>query len=68
MKIPSQCPICGSQSWQCINVYHSGYSFGKGCAGSFLFGKKAGRWIGFIGKKKRTYACRDCRFVMDYQF
>lgn len=67
MKIHNQCPMCGSQSWQRINVYHSGYSVGKGLIASVFWGEKLGRIIGFAGKKKQTYACRDCHFTMDYQ-
>lgn len=67
MKIPNRCPMCGSHSWRCINVYHSGYSFGKGLFGLLIFGKRVGGLLGLTGKKKRTYACQECRFVMDYQ-
>ena len=30
-------------------------------------GKRVGGLLGLTGKKKRTYACQECRFVMDYQ-
>lgn len=67
MKIPNRCPMCGSNSWRCINVYHSGYSVGKGFLGSLIFGNRVGGLLGLSGKKKQTYACQECRFVMDYQ-
>ena len=66
MKIPKQCPMCGSESWQCVNVYNSGFSVPKSFFGSLLLGKNVGIWLGLHGKRHKVYACRDCRFIMEY--
>lgn len=67
MKEPKRCPICGSQSWRCVNTYHSGFSLSKGIAGSILFGRRNGKWLGLLGRKTRVYACSDCHLVMEYK-
>lgn len=67
MKIPNKCPMCGSASWRCVNVYHTGYSFGKSLIATLLFGKKTGMWFGWLGKRRKMYACQSCRFVMEYE-
>lgn len=67
MKTPPKvCQICGSVSWQRINTYHTGFSVGKCIIGRVLFGH-GGKWLGFAGKKRKVYACKDCRFVTEYE-
>lgn len=66
MRIPEQCPVCGSPAWRCIRTYRTGYSFGERILAAMLFGWRTGIWLGCGGRRKRVYACPDCRILMEY--
>lgn len=40
MKMSSQCPMCGSTTWQCVNVYRTGFSFGRSFLAALFLGGK----------------------------
>ena len=67
MKIPNRCPMCGSAAWQCVNVYHTGFSFGKSFLAALFFGRRTGVWFGMQGKRRKVYVCQSCRFIMEYE-
>lgn len=67
MKIPSQCPMCGSTAWQCVNIYRTGFSFGKSFLAAMFLGRETGMWFGLLGKRRKVYGCQSCRFIMEYE-
>lgn len=66
MRIPNRCPMCGSATWHCVNVYRTGFSFGKSFLAALFFGRRTGIWFGMQGKRRKVYACQSCRFIMEY--
>lgn len=67
MKISNRCSMCGSSSWYCINTYRSGFSFGRSLLASILLGRNNGIWLGMLGKRRKVYACQNCRFLVEYK-
>lgn len=67
MRIPNQCPMCGSTSWRCINTQHSNYSFEKSILFSLFLEKKIGKWFGFIGTNYKIYGCNNCGLLIEYK-
>lgn len=67
MKIPNRCPVCGSTSWRCINVYYSGFSFWRSLICGALFGDRIGLWAGLSGKRKKVYMCPSCGIEVEYE-
>lgn len=64
-KAPEKCPLCGSVNWIKIDTDRKGFSAGKAIIGGiFSFG--IGAIAGFSGKKKSTYACKNCKFQHEY--
>ena len=67
MKIPKQCPVCGSATgWKQINAWHEGFSFTKALMGRWLLGN-FGALAGVGGKKKRLFRCGSCGHIMQYE-
>lgn len=67
MRAPKCCPMCGSYGeWVKVNKYHEGFSFWKALMGKVFLGR-IGLFAGLIGKKKVVYACKRCRFSMEYK-
>lgn len=63
---PFRCPMCKSKSdWIKVDTTKKGFSAGKAAFGGILFGP-IGLLGGALGKKKVTYACRNCGFQHEY--
>ena len=63
---PDVCPSCGERKgWKCTGESNKGFSVGKSVAGGFLLGP-IGLVCGALGKKTKTYYCRNCGFREDY--
>ena len=67
MRIPKRCPLCGSTSWRHISNNRSGYSMKAVVLGTMFLGHRKGIWLGLLGKKRKVYACQECRFVMEFE-
>ena len=67
MKIPRQCPMCGSTSWECISTSREGFSFRNSVLAGLFFGRRIGLWFGLRGKRKKTYICRSCGFSHEFE-
>lgn len=73
-KAPKMCPMCRSMmKWKKIDTTKKGVSAGKAVAGAAVGALISGPFapIGAIagaamGKKKVTYACKNCGFQHEY--
>lgn len=66
MKAPLKCPMCKEfKGWVKVDSTHKGFSVGKAAVGGFIAGP-VGLIGGALGKKKKTYACKNCGFEHEY--
>lgn len=65
-KAPNRCPRCqDAVNWRLIGEPKQGFSLGKATIGALLVGP-IGVAGGALGKRKKTYACRNCGFSNVY--
>lgn len=59
--------MCGSKSgWKRIEVSRGGFSVGKALVANALFGT-TGLVAGAGGRRRETWACRECGFEHTYR-
>ena len=65
-KAPNKCPMCKERKgWVMVDETKKGFSVGKAVVGGLIAGP-VGLAGGALGKKKVSYACRNCGFQHEY--
>ena len=63
---PRRCPMCGSRSgWRRVEASRGGFSVTRALVGHTLLGAP-GLVAGAAGRRRETWACRECGFGHTY--